>query len=85
MIFFDQSALVGEWRAQMRRCEEQDIALHRNITFALAVADLLELPDNLPLMPVVMTAMSEPIRLSDPGSLARLKAVARSCYASVTD
>jgi len=37
MVFFNQSALVGEWRAQVRRCEEQDIAL--------------ELPDDLPCLP----------------------------------
>jgi hypothetical protein len=78
VVFFDQNALTGEWRAQMRCCEERDIALHRNITFALAVADILELPDDLPLMPAVTAVMSVPIFLSDPGSLAHLKAVARA-------
>ncbi len=51
MVFFDQNTPAGEWRAQARCCEEQNIALHRNIAFALAVADLLQLPDDLPLMP----------------------------------
>ena len=55
MVFFDQNTPAGEWRAQARCCEEQNIALHRNIAFALAVADLLQLPDNLPLMPGVAT------------------------------
>jgi hypothetical protein len=35
-----------------------NIALHRNIAFTLAVADLLQLPDDLPLMPAVTAAMS---------------------------
>ena len=53
MVFFDQNTPAGEWRVQARCCEEQNIALHRNIAFALAVADLLQLPDDLPLMPAV--------------------------------
>jgi hypothetical protein len=53
-----------------RCCEEQDIALDRDIAFALAVADLLELPDDLPLLPAVTAAMSIPTCLRDPGSLA---------------
>ena len=43
-MVFDQNTLAGEWLEQVRRCEEQDIALDRDIAFALAVADLLELP-----------------------------------------
>jgi hypothetical protein len=62
----------------MRRCQEQKIALHRNIAFALAVANLLELPDDLPLLPAVTAAMSIPTCLRDPASLAHLKAVAHS-------
>ena len=77
-MVFDQNTLAGEWRAQVRRCEEQDIAVHRDIAFALAVADLLELPDDVPLMPAVTAAMPVPTCLRDPASLAHLKAVANS-------
>jgi hypothetical protein len=84
-VLFDQDALAGEWRVQVRRCEQQNIALHPHIAFALAVADLLELRDDLPLMPAVTAALSVPIRLSDPGSWARLKAVAHTCCSPVTD
>ena len=77
-MVFDQNTLAGEWREQVRCCEEQDIALDRNVAFALAVADLLELPDDLPLKPAVTAAMSTPTCLRDPESLAHLKAVARS-------
>ena len=44
----------------------------------LAVADLLELPDDLPLMPAVTAATSTPTCPRDPASLAHLKAVALS-------
>ena len=57
---------------------EQNIALHGNIAFALAVADLLQLPDDLLLMPAVTAAMSVPIHLGDSASLAHLRAVARA-------
>lgn len=77
-MVFDQNTLVGEWREQVRRCEEQDVALNRDIAFALAVADMLELPDDLALMPAVTAAMSVPTCLRNPASLAHLKAVARS-------
>ena len=67
-MVFDQNTLAGEWRAQVRCCEERDIAVHRDIAFALAVADLLELPDDLPLMPAVMAAISTPTCLGHAGS-----------------
>src|SRR5262249_60377013 len=78
VVFFHKNELAGEWRAQMRCCEEKDIVLHRNVAFALAVANVLELPDDLPLMPAVTAALSVTICLSHAGSLAHLKAVARS-------
>ena len=78
VVFFDQNTLAGDWRAQVRYCRENGIALHRDIAFALAVADLLQLPDDLPLMPAVTAAMSIPIRLGDSASLAHLRAVARA-------
>ena len=38
MVFFDQNTLAGDWRAQVRYCRENGIALHRDIAFASAVA-----------------------------------------------
>jgi hypothetical protein len=77
-VVFDQNTLVGEWRAQVLFCEERDVALHRDVAFALAVANLLQLPDDLPLMPAIAAVMSVPTCLRDPASLAHLKAVALS-------
>jgi hypothetical protein len=47
-VVFDQNTLAREWREQVRCCEEQDIALHRNIDFALAVANVLEFAGRSP-------------------------------------
>jgi hypothetical protein len=77
-MVFDQNTPAGEWRAQARCSAEQNIMLDRDVAFALAVADLLELPDDLPLMPAVTAAVSIPICLRDPASLAHLKAEAWS-------
>jgi hypothetical protein len=44
----------------------------------IAVADLLQLHDDLPLMPAVSAAVSVPTRLSDRASLAHLRAVAHA-------
>ena len=76
MVFFNQNTLAGDWRAQVRYCRENGIALYRDIAFASAVADLLELPDDLPLMPAVIAAVSIPACLNDRASLAHLKAAA---------
>ena len=76
-MVFDQNTPAGEWRAQARCCAEQNIVLDRDMAFALAIADF-ELPDDLPLMPAVTAAMSIPICLRNPASLAHLKAEAWS-------
>jgi hypothetical protein len=77
-VIFGQNTLTAEWRRQVRCCVEQDIALGRDIAFALAVADLLELPDDVPLLPAVTAVMPIPTCLSDPASRAHLKAAALS-------
>ena len=76
VVFFDQNTLAGDWRAQVRYCRQNGIALYRDIAFAAAVADLLELPDDLPLMPAVTAAIFVPTCLNDRASLAHLKAAA---------
>jgi hypothetical protein len=48
-MVFDQNTLADHWRAQVCHCVENGIAIDRDTAFALAVADLLELPDEMPL------------------------------------
>ena len=57
---------------------DKGVSINREIAFAVAVADLLQLPDDLPLMPAVTAAMCVPTRLSDRASLAHLRAVAHA-------
>jgi hypothetical protein len=57
---------------------DNGVSINCDIAFAIAVAELLQLPDDLPLMPAVKAAMSVPTRLSDRASLAHLRAVARA-------
>jgi hypothetical protein len=75
-MFFDENARAGDWREQVLHCRDRGVSISRHVTFALAVADLLKLPDDLPLMPAVTAAMLIPACLSDPASLAHLRAVA---------
>ena len=77
-MFFDENALAGDWREQVLHCRDKGVTINREVAFAVAVADLLQLPDDLPLMPAVTAAMSVPTRLSDRASLAHLRAVAHA-------
>jgi hypothetical protein len=69
-MFFDENARTGDWREQVLHCRDQSISINREVAVVVAIADLLKLPDDLPLMPAVTAAMSVPICLSDPASLA---------------
>ena len=77
-MLFDQNTLAGNWREQVLHCRDRGISIDREIVFALAVADLLQLPDDIPLKPAVTAAMFIPVRLSDRASLAHLKALAHT-------
>ena len=77
-MFFDENARTGDWRERVLHCRDKGVSINREVAFAVAVADLLQLPDDLPLMPAVAAAMSVPTRLSDRASLDHLRAVARA-------
>jgi hypothetical protein len=77
-MFFDENARAGDLREQVLHCRDKGVSINREVAFALAVADLLQLPDHLPLMPAVTAAMSVPTLLSDRASLAHLRAVAHA-------
>ena len=77
-MFFDANTPAGEWREQVVHCRDQGVSISRQVTFALAVADLLQLPDDVPLMPAVAAAVSVPTRLTDPAAIARLRIVAHA-------
>ena len=77
-MFFDENARAGDWREQVLHCRDNGVSINRDIAFAVAVADLLQLPVDLPLMPAVKAVMSVTTRLSDRASLAHLRAVAHA-------
>ena len=77
-MLFDENTLAGDWREEVIHRRDKGISTDPETLFALAVADLLELPDDMPLVPAVTAAMPVPVRLSDRVSLAHLKAVAHS-------
>ena len=77
-MLFDENALAGDWREKVLHCQDNGVSINRDIAFAVTFADLLQLPDDLPLMPAVTAAMSVSTRLRDRASLAHLRAVAHA-------
>ncbi len=75
-MFFDDHARAGDWREQALYCRDQGVSINREIALIIAIAELLKLPDDVPLVPAVTAAMSIPACLRDPASLAHLRAVA---------
>ena len=55
-MFFDENARAGAWRKQVLHCRDKGISISCEVAFAVAVADLVQLPDDLPLMPAVTGA-----------------------------
>ena len=53
-MFFDENALAGDWRERVLHCRDNGVCIDREIAFAVAVADLLQVPDDLPLMPTAL-------------------------------
>ena len=77
-MFYDENARTGDWREKVLHCRDRGVSISRQVTFALAIADLPQLPDDVPLVPAVAAAVSIPAQLSDPASIANLRAVAHA-------
>ena len=43
-MLFDENALAGDWREEVLHCRDKGVSVNRQIAFAVAVADLLQLP-----------------------------------------
>jgi hypothetical protein len=70
---FDENARVGDWREHVLHCRDRGVSISRRVTSTLAMADLLQLPDDVPIIPAGPAAVS--IR---PASIANLRAVAHA-------
>jgi hypothetical protein len=78
MTFDDVETLAGELRAKVSFARDNARPVDDFVAFVLAVADLLEVPDELPVFPAVGAALDVPTRLDDPASLAQTKVIAHA-------
>jgi hypothetical protein len=69
---------AATWRAYVSVCRDEGIKLDPHVEFAVTVADLFEVPDDMSLLPAVCAAMATPTRLDDPASMAHTKAIAHA-------
>jgi hypothetical protein len=72
----DEKTLTGEVRAEVSFARDNGRHVQKELSSALAIADLLELPDDTVFVPATTAAMSMPTRLDDAASLARTREVA---------
>jgi hypothetical protein len=76
MPSIDETTLTGEVRAEVSFARDNGQHVDRTVGIALAVADLLELPDDTMFVPAVAAAMETPMQLNDPASIARTREIA---------
>ena len=74
----DEMILAGEVRAEVSFARDNAMPVDRDVSFWLAIADLLEVPDDMPMWPAVSAAAVVPTRLDDPASVAYTKSVAHA-------
>jgi hypothetical protein len=72
----DENTLTGEVRAEISFARDKGLPVDRHVALALAIADLLELPDEVRFVPAVCKAMETPTRLDLPESIASTRAAA---------
>jgi hypothetical protein len=58
MTVIDEMTLTGIVRAKVSFARDNGISVDTELSFALAIADLLQIPDDLPMVPCVCAAMS---------------------------
>jgi hypothetical protein len=78
MLTIDETTLTGIVRAEISVARVQGYSVDREVAFALALADLLELPDDAMFLPAVFAAMKMQTRLDDPANVAYTAKMARA-------
>jgi hypothetical protein len=76
MTFINETTLTGIVRAEVSFARDNGEHVQQELAFALAVADLLQLPDDTLFLPAVCAAMEMPTRLDDTTSVAFTREVA---------
>jgi hypothetical protein len=72
----DDNTMIGEVRAGVSYARDMGQPVDSEVCFTLAIADLLNLPDNVRIVPAVTKAMSTPTRLDLPDSIERTRNLA---------
>lgn len=78
MTVLSETTLAGEVRAVVSLARDNGETVDRDVSFCLAVADLLEVPDDMPLLPAVLAAMETPTQLDDAESVAFTRKIAHA-------
>ena len=76
MIVIDENTLTGVVRAEVSFARDHGSEVPAELGLALAIADLLKLPDDTMFIPATEAAMKTPTRLDDAASLARTREIA---------
>ena len=76
MLTIDEKTLTADVRAEVSFARDSGQHVPDDLRFALAVADLLKLPDDTMFVPATTAAMGMPTLLNNPASLARTRDVA---------
>jgi hypothetical protein len=76
LLEVDDTTLTGVVRAEVSFARDHGVPVDREMAFSLAIADLLELPDDTLFVPAVCAAMNTPTQLLDPASIAFTRQVA---------
>ena len=69
---------AAAWRAYVSMCRDNGIKPDPLVALHVSIADFLEIPDDMPLLPAVEAAIYTQTDLADPASVAYTKQVAHA-------
>jgi hypothetical protein len=75
-MIIDETTLTGIVRAEVSFARDNGLPVPKELAWPLAVADLLELPDDTLFITATTAAMETPTQMNDPASIARTRDIA---------
>ena len=76
MTTINETTMTGAVRAEVSFARDNGQHVSTHVALPLAIADLLELPDDTMFVPATCAAMATPTHLTDAASLARTREIA---------
>ncbi len=73
MFIIDETTLTGIVRAEVSFARDSGLPVPKELDWPLAIADLLELPDETMFIPATCAAMETPTQMNDPANIARTR------------